>query len=273
MARWCYKVASLLPVCWKQLLDYFLLRGAMGWRTELGTICAWSQKKGIKRSLLGKMQPACSTAVFECYKSGNMDNLHGSSEKGSVSLQQRALAQNPLFLFSPLQESGEAWLCGVWWLWHFLCHGSARSGQGGRVIIPSVQHLAGSILCPLEDQHRGQRFLTGEVKHNYKLGESMTAPVMCTQTNPQRLISAQGTNPGGGSRPWRTRRYHRISASMTRALSHGCGTVTGWSQIFGEVGLQSWLRQWINHPVSTFHWLVFCPVNALLTVHKCSRRY
>lgn len=79
----------------------------------------------------------CSTAVFECYKPGNMDSFHGSSEKVSVSLQQRALAQNPLFLFCPWQESGEAWLCGVGWLWHFLCHGSAGSGQGGRMLIPS----------------------------------------------------------------------------------------------------------------------------------------
>lgn len=50
---------------------------------------------------------------------------------------------------------------------------------------------------------------------------------------------------------------------MPRALTRGCGTVRGCSQIFGELGLQSWLRQWIHHPLSTFHWLVLSPVNAL----------
>lgn len=52
----------------------------------------------------------------------------------------------------------------------------------------------------------------------------MEVPVTCTQTNPQRQISAQGTDMGEGSRLGSTRRYHRISASMPRALSHGCGS-------------------------------------------------
>lgn len=73
------------------------------------------------------------------------------------------------------------------------------------MLIPSEQHQAGSIQGPLQDQHRRQRFLTSEVKCNQKLGQTMEVPVTCTQTNPQRQISVQGTNLGG-SRPWSTRR-------------------------------------------------------------------
>lgn len=51
------------------------------------------------------------------------------------------------------------------------------------------QGRQGQWQSPLHDQHRGQRFLTSEVKPNYKLGESMKVLATCTQTNPQRPTS------------------------------------------------------------------------------------
>lgn len=55
-----------LPVRWKQLLDYFLLRGAvvdaLVW--SLGPL---SETKGLERSQRGEMHTAHSIVVLESY--------------------------------------------------------------------------------------------------------------------------------------------------------------------------------------------------------------
>lgn len=225
-------------MCWKQLLDYFLLRAAMGLCTELGTTCAWSEtkvqkSKCIQKSLLGKVQHCCLWVLqarehgqfpWELWESLCLIAAESTSSKPTF----------PVLSLTGIWRSLALW-CGMAVAFPVPRLSWVRAGRENAN--PQWAHLAGSSQCPLGDQHRGQRFLTSEVKRNQKLGQSMKVPVTCTQTNPQRQISAQGTNLGGGSRPWSTRRYQRISASMPRALSHGWGTVICCSQTFWELGL------------------------------------
>lgn len=115
---------------------------------------------GCKEVSLDKMQPACSTAVWVLQA-----REHGQfpwdlwESLGLIAAEStRSKPTFPVLSLTGIWRSLAVW-CGM--AVAFPVPGSAGSGQGGIVIIPSEQHL-----LKASSAHWGQRFLNSEVKCN-----------------------------------------------------------------------------------------------------------